>query len=149
MFDNTAKKIKADDCRFIVSGYKSCLIAITGTFTNCYGNIANVAENSYCYLPANNGLVKVIGGEYYAYTGDSAKQSAIVGQSDADAVSILYGVSAPTVARSGFYQTHSLLQWTGGGVLKCTDLISALPIVVVSGISEIRGTIAKSKPNIM
>ena len=149
MFDNTAKKIKADDCRFIVSGYKSCLIAITGTFTNCYGNIANVAENSYCYLPANNGLVKVIGGEYYAYTGDSAKQSAIVGQSDADAVSILYGVSAPTVARNGFYQTHSLLQWTGGGVLKCSDLISALPVVVVSGIGEIRGTIAKSKPNLM
>lgn len=148
IFDNSAKRIKAEDCRFWVSGYKNCLIAIHGTFTNCYGNISNVTENSYCFLPQSAGLVKVVGGEYYAYTADSNKSSAILGQSDAEAVSILYGVSAPTLAQSGYYQTHSLLQWTGGGVLKCTDLISALPMVVVASIAEIRGTITKSKTNV-
>lgn len=148
IFDNSAKRVKAEDCRFWVNGYKNSLIAITGSFVNCYGNISNLAENSYCFLPQSAGLVKVTGGEYYAYTGASSKQSAIVGQSDTDAVSILYGVSAPTVAKTGYYQTNSILQWTGGGVLRCTDLISTLPLVVVANIAEIRGTIAKNKTNV-
>lgn len=140
--------IKFENCRFYITAYKNGLIALRGTFTNCRGSVANVTENSYCFLPSSNGVVKVIGGEYYAYTGDANLQSAIVGQSGAEAVSILYGVSAPTLARGGYYQTNSLLQWVGGGILCCTDLISALPMIVVSGISNIRGTITKSKTNV-
>lgn len=145
MFDNAVIRLKAEDCRFWITGYKNCIIANNGTFNNCRGSIANATENSYCFMPSTYGIVRINGGEYYSYTGNSAKQSAIVGQSDNNAVSILNGVSAPTIARSGFYQTNSLLQWTGGGVLCSTDLISALPMVVVSGISNIRGTIALSK----
>lgn len=144
----TSGVVKFENCRFYITGYQDSLIAIRGTFINCRGSVANVINNSYCFLPASNGVVKVIGGEYYAYTGDSAKQSAIVGQSGAEAVSILYGVSAPTSARSGFYQTNSILQWAGGGMVNCTDLISELPMIVVSGISNIRGTITKSKTNV-
>jgi hypothetical protein len=138
-----------ENCRIWINGYKNCLLSTRGTFKYCRGSVANVTENSYCFLPSGYGTVKVVGGEYYAYTGDSSKQSAIVGQSSANSVSILYGVSAPTSARSGFYQTNSILQWTGGGVLSCTDLVSALPMVVVSGISNIRGTIALSKTNVL
>ena len=145
---STSGVIKFENCRFYITGYQDSLIAIRGTFINCRGSIANVINNSYCFLPASNGVVKVIGGEYYAYTGDSSKQSAVVGQSGADAVSILYAVSVPTSARSGFYQTNSLLQWAGGGIMSCTDLISELPMIVVAGISNIRGTIAKSKTNV-
>ena len=147
--DPNVKVIKASDCRFWITAYKNSLIAWNGTFENCRGSVANVVDNSYCFQPVSSGIIRVIGGEYYAYTGDSSKQSAVVGQSGADAVSILYGVNAPTLARSGFYQTNSILQWTGGGMLNCTDLVSALPLVVVAGISNIRGTIALSKPNLM
>ncbi len=140
--------VKFENCRFYITAYRDSLIGIHGTFINCRGSVANIINNSYCFLPASNGVVKINGGEYYAYTGDSTKQSAIVGQSGADAVSILYAVSAPTSARSGFYQTNSLLQWAGGGILCSTDLISELPLVVVSGISNIRGIIAKSKTNV-
>lgn len=140
--------IKFDECRFYITGYQDSLIALRGTFNNCRGSVANSINNSYCFLPTSYGMVKIYGGEYYAYTGDSSKQSAIVGQSGADAVTIMYGVSAPTAARGGFYQTNSILQWAGGGVLSCTDLISELPMVVISGISNIRGTIAKSKTNV-
>lgn len=149
IFNSLAGRINADRCRFWITGYKDSLIAQSGTFTNCRGSVANIINNSYCFLPSNNGLIRVIGGEYYAFTGDSTKQSAVVGQSDANAVSILYGVNAPTVSRSGFYQTNSILQWTGGGILNCTDLISTLPLIVVSGISNIRGTIEKNKPNLL
>lgn len=145
---NSTGSIRAENCRFWLTGYKDSLISLSGTFTNCRGSVANVINNSYCFLPASNGMVKIIGGEYYAYTGDANVQSAIVGQSGAEAVSILYGVSAPTSARTGYYQTNSILQWVGGGILSCTDLISELPMIVVSGISNIRGTIAKSKTNV-
>lgn len=137
--------IKFENCRFYITAYKNGLVGLRGTYINCRGSVANVIENSYCFLPSSYGVVKIIGGEYYAYTGDANKQSAVVGQSGADAVTILYGVSAPTLARSGFYQTNSILQWAGGGILSCTDLISALPMIVVAGISNIRGTIEKSK----
>lgn len=153
--DTTIRLVEAggvvlfDNCRIWINSYKNGLLSTHGTFKHCRGSVANITENSYCFLPTTYGVVKVEGGEYYAYTGDSTKQSAIVGQSGANAVSILYGVSAPTSARSGFYQTNSLLQWTGGGVMSCTDLMSALPMVVTAGISNIRGTIALSKTNVL
>lgn len=144
----TSGVVKFENCRFYITAYQDSLIALRGTFTNCRGSVANIINNSYCFLTASNSVVKLNGGEYYAYTGDSTKQSAIVGQSGADAVSILYGVSAPTVARSGYYQTNSLIQYAGGGMMNCTDLISELPLSVTSGISNIRGTIAKSKKDV-
>lgn len=146
IFNSDAGSIRCERSRFWITAYQDSTIATNGTFTDCRGSVANVINNSYCFLPSNAGLLRINGGEYYAYTGTSSMQSSIVGQSSADSVSILYGVSAPTVSRSGYYQTHSLLQWVGGGIMSCTDLVSALPMIVVSGISNIRGTIAKSKP---
>lgn len=145
----TSGTILFENCRFWITAYQDSLIAARGTFNNCRGSVANVTESSYCFLVSSNGVVKLNGGEYYAYTGDSSKKSAVVGQSGADSVSILYGVSCPTLARTGFYQTNSLIQYTAGGILNCTDLISELPLTVVAGISNIRGTIAKSKPNVL
>lgn len=141
--------VKFENCRFKITGYLNSIIAPHGTFDNCRGEVTNTINNSYCFLPSAYGLTKINGGEYLAYTGASSAQSAIVGQSDANAVCILDGVSAPTVAKTGFYQTNSLLQWEGGGQLRSTDLISALPLVVVASISNIVGTIAMSKPNLM
>lgn len=149
IFNTERGRTNAKDCRFWITAYRDSLIGLCGTYTNCRGSVANTINNSYCFLPSNDGLLRVVGGEYYAYTGDSTKQSSVVGQSSANSVSILYGVNAPTVARSGFHQTNSILQWAGGGILNCTDLVSALPMIVVSGISNIRGTIEKSKPNLL
>lgn len=149
VFNSSVGAIYAENCRFWINGYVNSLISMVGTFYNCRGSISNITENSYCFLPSTYGLMKIYGGEYYAYTGASNKQSAILAQSGSESVSILYGVSAPTLARAGFYQTNSILQWTGGGVLNCTDLVSALPLIVVTGISNIRGTITKSKSGVM
>lgn len=146
VFSSQDGTVNATECRFWINSYQDSIIANNGTFTNCRGSVANTyASNSYCFLPSGVGIVRIIGGTYYAYTGNSGVQSAIVGQSSANSVCILYAVNAPTLARSGFYQTNSILQWSGGGMLSCTDLISTLPMVVVAGISNIRGTIAINK----
>ena len=147
VFDTTSGRITAERSSFDITAYQDSYISTLGTFTNCRGRVANTINNSYCFLTGTAGILRVNGGEYYAYSASSTVQCAIVGQSGAEAVSILYGVSAPTVARTGYSQKNSVIQFAGGGLLSCTDLISALPLVVVSGISNIRGTIAFSKPN--
>lgn len=149
IFNSTAGAVYAENCRFWITSYRDSRVGQTGTFNNCRASVANIINNSYCFLPFTDSLLRINGGEYYAYTGSSSAQSSVVGQSAANSVSILYGVNAPTVARSGFYQTNSVLQWAGGGILSCTDLISALPLIVVAGISNIRGTIAISKAGAM
>jgi len=149
IFNAYAGAVLAENCRFWITAYRDSRVGQTGTFNNCRASVANVTNNSYCFLPFTDSLLRINGGEFYAYTGNSAAQSAVVGQSAANSVSILNGVNAPTLARSGFYQTNSVLQWAGGGVLSCTDLVSELPLIVVAGISNIRGTIAKSKAGAM
>lgn len=148
-FSATSGAVCAENCRFWLTANKDSVIANTGTFINCRASVANLLNNSYCFLPLDGSLLRIQGGEYYAYTGSNSAQSAVVGQSAANAVSILYGVNAPTSARAGYYQTNSIIQSTGGGTINCTDLVSALAVNVVAGSSNIRGTIAKSKPNLM
>ena len=146
VFGSTSGAVCAENCRFWVTAYQDSLVAYTGTFTNCRASVANSTGNSYCFLAGGSGLLRVNGGEYYAYTGSGAgARSAVVGQSAAAAVSVLNGVNAPTVARSGYYQTNALFQTSSGGVMNCTDLISELKVETGDGISNIRGTIAKSK----
>lgn len=148
VFSSAKGEIFAENCRFWITGYSGCTVAECGTFTNCRASVTNTTGHSYCFASASTTLIRINGGEYYAYTASSSHYSAVVGlTSGADAVAILYGVNAPTAARSGYYQTHALYQTTG--VLNCRDLISALTLNVVSGASNIQGTIAKSKAGLM
>lgn len=140
--------VYAENCRFWVTCDSNGFIARSGTFKNCRASVTNSGLHSYCFVPIDSSLLRVEGGEYYAYTASTEHYSAIVGAtSGTNAVAILYGVNAPTVARSGYRQTHSVYQTTGW--VCSTDLISALPLNVVSGISNIRGTIALSKAGLM
>ena len=149
VFGTTSGRVYAEHCRFWVTAYNNSIIASTGTFVNCRGSVANVASNSYCFNVASAAILRLYGGEWYAYTGSSSNKSAVVGQSGADAVTIMYGVNAPTSARSGYYQTNSIYQVSGGGMINCTDLVSVLPLSVIEGANNTRGTIQKSKPNLM
>ncbi len=146
MFDSNIGSVSAEDCRFWITAYSGSFISQTGNFTNCRASVANASGDSYCFLPATASLLKINGGEYYGYTGTSGSKSAVIGQTTGNAVSVLNGVNAPTVARSGYYQTHAIFQDTNGGRLNCSDLISELAVSVASNISDVRGTIAKSKP---
>ena len=146
MFSDGAQ-VFAENCRFWVTGYSGSRISQGGTFNNCRASVTNSVSNTFVFAPDTNSLLRVNGGEFYAYTADSSAMSAVVGQSGVDAVSILYGINAPTVARSGYRQTTSIRQ--ASGIMNCTDLVSTLPLDVVSGSSNIRGTIAKNKAGFM
>ena len=137
--------IRAENCYFNIYAAQNCGIAYTGTFVNCRGVITNLDADSYCFNPQSNSLLRVIGGEYTAYTGSTSHRSAIVGQVSTTAVSILEGVNAPTIAYTGQYQTHALYQASGAGNMNCRDLVTLLPVSVISGISNVQGTIARSK----
>ena len=150
VFSDSASLVAiAEHCRFWLNGNNSTYIARSGTYKNCRASVSNIVGDSYCFYPNTYALLRVDGGEYYSYIGNTTGKSAIVFQESTDAVSILFAVNAPTVARSGYYQTNSLIQQTGGGVVSCTDLISTLPLSVISGASNIRGTIAKNKAGLM
>jgi len=136
--------VTCENSRFWINGYLSSYVGKEGTYTNCRASVSNATGNSYCFL--NTDLLRINGGEYLAYTGASSARSAIVGQSAANAVAILYGVSAPTVSRAGYYQVNSIYQVGSGNYINCTDLVSALPLYVTTGYSNIRGTISLSKP---
>lgn len=131
--------VVCENSRIWVTGYNQSYIATGGTFTNCRGSITNSTGNSYCFI--GKSILRVNGGYYLAYTGASASKSAIVGQSTANAVSILYGVNAPTIARTGYYQTNAIYQTGSSNYINCTDMITTLTLSVVSGLSNIRGTI--------
>lgn len=145
-FSTVAGAVYAENCRFWITGDNGCKVSCTGTFTNCRASVANSTGESYCFAPTSNSMLRVNGGQYMAYSGSASSVSAVVGHvnSATNAVSILYGVNAPTWERSGYYQTHSVYQYIGGGVLNCYDLVSALPVSALAT-NNIVGTIAKSK----
>lgn len=140
--------VYAENCRFWITCDSGGFIARSGTFKNCRASVTNSGLHSYCFAPISASLLRVEGGEYYAYTASADHVSAVVGlTSGENAVAILYAVNAPTTARSGYRQTNSVYQTTG--MISCTDLISALPLNVVTGQANIRGTLVFSKPGLM
>ena len=145
-FSTVAGAVYAENCRFWLTGYSNCKVSCTGTFDNCRASVANTVGESYCFAPTINSLLRLNGGQFMAYSGSASSVSAIVGHvaSAMNAVSILHGVNAPTWERAGYYQTHSVYQYIGGGVLNCYNLVSALPVSALST-HNIVGTIAISK----
>lgn len=145
-FSTVAGAVYAENCRFWLTGYSNCKVSCTGTFDNCRASVANTVGESYCFAPTSNSLLRLNGGQFMAYSGSASSVSAIVGHvaSAMNAVSILHGVNAPTWERAGYYQTHSVYQYIGGGVLNCYDLVSVLPVSALAT-HNIVGTVAISK----
>lgn len=143
-----ATTVYAENCRFWVTCNSGGYIARSGTFKNCRATVTNAGLHSYCFVPIAASLLRIEGGEYYAYTGSSEHMSAVVGlTSGATAVAVLFGVNAPTTVRGGYRQTHAIYQTTGK--ISCAYLVSELPIQELSGSASYNGTIALNKPGMM
>lgn len=149
VFNSSQFPIACENCRFWITGYQDCIISRNGTFINCRGSITNTMNNSYCFNVTTNGVLNLIGGEYYSYVVDFMSVSGIIGQSGTNSVSILNGVSAPTKARTNLFQTHAIYQMTGAGYVSCYGLITKLTNQLDSAKSHIAGTIPLDKENLI
>lgn len=145
----TNSVINAENCRFWITGKSSCTIARSGTFKNCRCSVTNINANSYIFNVGNESLLRVEGGEFYAYTNLSSGNSAVVFVDAAakDAVAITYAINCPNVPRGGYYQTHAINCLSNSAKCSFTDTITTLTISAAG--QNNRGVIAASKPNMM
>lgn len=142
-FSSANGVVVAEDCRFWITASLTSYISQTGTFIRCRGSVTVSGSAAYCFYPTANAVLRLQGGEYYAYS--SGEFSAVVYQTAANAVVILYGVNCPTNARGGYTQDYAVN--ATGKFVSITDTITALPINLPNGNG--RGTLAISKAGMM
>lgn len=134
-------------CRFwinVLAGY----IARGGTFRDCRVSLSCAGADAFVFNVLSGGLLRVFGGEYYAYA-STGNQSAVVyvNSEQANAVAMTYGMSCPTVARTGFVQSYAVNCLTESALCSFTDTVTALTMQAAG--QNIRGTIAISKAGLM
>lgn len=140
--ESGGSEINAEECRMwlnILDGR----VARSGDFKNCRISMAT-QRDAYIFYPFNASLLRIFGGEYYAYakTGNTSAVVCVTG-SQADAVVNTYSVSCPTSARTGYVQSYAWYTLTSNATCSFTDTITLLPISAEG--MNIRGTIARSK----
>ncbi|MGN0180130.1 MAG: hypothetical protein ACI4DY_11980 [Monoglobaceae bacterium] len=143
MFSTAANIIvNAERCRFWITS-KSGLIARTGTFRDCRISLTTTEKEAYAFHVHSAGLLRLYGGEYYAY---SPTISAIVFvlASQTDAVVNTYSINCPMISRSGYIQAYAISCDTNNGKCSFTDTIT--PLAISADGQNIRGTIALNKP---
>lgn len=142
-----ATQANAEKCRFwITSG--AGYIARGGTFRDCRASLTVTAGNGYCFNTLSGGLLRVFGGEYYAYAPTGSMSTVIyVNAAQTGAVVNTYSMSCPTSARNGFEQTYAINCNTGDACCSFTDTITLLAMNAPG--QNIRGTIAQSKAGLM
>ena len=139
-FGSTNGDIKAIRCRFNFTGYHRTFIGETGTFEQCFAECSVVNGEGYCFYTNAEGLIRIFGGEYRAYTQATSSNAMVVKQSEAGAVVVAYSMNCPTVAKSGYRQTHAINATGGSAVVR--DTITQLTVTA----GTVSTTISASKP---
>jgi hypothetical protein len=140
-FDGFNDAVYAERCHIFFHGSTGCMVAKRGTFVNCRADILNDVGNSFCFKPAASNIVRIMGGEYCAHTKDRSAKTAIVGLTETKATAILHAVYLSGCKYDESTQTNALYQTNSNSILRCRDLVANLPNVVISGASEVEGTI--------
>ena len=141
--------INVENCRFWINAKDKSYIARSGTFRNCLGLVINNTINSYCFEVDDKSLLRIIGGEYYAYTSYSAGDSSVVyvPETATNGVVIIYGMNCPQVTKGAYYQTSAIKCLSNNAKCSFTDMITTLNITATG--QNVRGTIVANKPNMM
>lgn len=145
MFSRVAKTVSnATDCRLWITS-KDGYIARGGTFRDCRVSVTTTGTNACAFNTLKGGLLRLFGGEYYAYA-PTGYWSAVVyvqaSQTDATSGAVVntYSINCPTTARSGYVQTYAVNCATQDARCSFTDTITTL--TVAADKQNIRGTIA-------
>lgn len=141
--------INVENCRFWITAKDKSYIANSGTFRNCLGLVINNTINSYCFEVDDKSLLRIIGGEYYAYTSYSSGDSSVVyvPETATNGVVITYGMNCPHVTKGAYYQNSAIKCLSNNAKCSFTDTITTLPITATG--QTVRSTIVANKPNMM
>lgn len=142
-----ATQVNADKCRFWITtetGY----IARGGTFRDCRCSVTTTAGDAFCFNTLSGGLLRIFGGEHYAYA-PTDNQSAViyVNAAQKGAVVNTYSMSCPTTARGGYVQTYAVNCNSADACCSFTDTITLLTMQADG--QNIRGTIKQSKAGLI
>ena len=141
IFSSTSGNIKAVRCRFNLIGYEKTFIGETGTFDDCIATCSVETGHGYCFYTNSNGLLRIIGGEFKAYTKSGSHNSMVLYQIDTGAVAVTYAVNCPVVSKSGYRQTHAINSTGGTSIVR--DTITTLTVTA----GTVNSTISANKPD--
>ena len=142
-----ATVINAENCRFWITS-QAGIIARGGTFRDCRTSLTLNGENAWNFNVLTGGLLRIFGGEHYAYAANGYESGVVyVNSAQTNAVAITYGINCPTTTRSGYVQSYAINCLTNNEKCSFTDTISALAVNAPG--QNIRGTIAISKAGLM
>lgn len=136
-FSNRTGEIICRNCSFFFSTYQHTFIAENGTFIDCYAEITQETGETCCFDVHTSSLLIVERGEYLAYS--KSGNSYAVKSTQTGASLIMHAVNCPTVAKSGYVQTHAVNATGGTAIVR--ETISALTVTA----GTVSGTIAVSK----
>lgn len=143
MFSTVARAFAlADKCRFWITS-QAGYIARGGVFRDCRCSVTTTNDNCYCFNTLAGGLLRVYGGEHYAYAATGKTASVIyVNSAQVGAVVNTYSMCCPQVTRSGYVQSYAINCLSGDAKCSFTDTITNLEITATG--QNIRGTIAQN-----
>lgn len=104
------ERISANDCEFYGTANNDIICGkCGGTFTDCKVSITSAGGNAFCFY-GNGNLLRVNGGNYFAWTADGTKESVCfyVATLQTENVLVLNGVNCPKYSRSGYSQTNTI-----------------------------------------
>jgi len=112
---NNRGNMNFDSCRFKIVTTGKAVIANNGNFTNCVLHVKSATDNAYCIDAKSDSLVRLDGGNYYAYTGTSSKTSSVtnVESTETNAVIMAHNINCPIVAQTGYYQKYFIITNAG------------------------------------
>lgn len=139
--------VNAENSRFWITANTGSF-AMSGRFVNCRCSLTLTSGNAYMFTPTNNSLIRLFGGEYYAYAPTGNLSAVVYVPSGYTSACVLtYGINCPQVSRSGYVQSYSIQCLSESGTCSFTDTISTLPYAAAQ--QNNRGYINLSKSGLM
>lgn len=146
----SGKNVKVKDSDLYITAVGTAIgLEYYGTFENTDISVTSTTGDAFCVRNNSSGITRITGGELFAYTGNSAKESVClyVLANMASNVLIADKVSCPIVARSGYYQTNTVKINSGYYALNNCVLGTAAALYTTGEGKTQTGTIVLSKVN--
>lgn len=133
--------ISAERCRFFITS-NTGFIARGGTFRDCLASVTTHTGNACCFNIKTGGLLRLFGGEHYAYAKTGKEAAVILIEAGQTGIVSTYSINCPTVEKSGYVQTYAINCLAGDACCSFADTITKLAIEATG--QNVRGTIAAS-----